>query len=374
MSRGLSAPAMVIPRLSTNATSRIDLLRRFNDYGKALRDASQGKYISLVLITDADSIENIPLKEFPYLQVLPVRTAGMHLGIFWIVAIKLMRAHSLKPVMLIAGDPWFGFLNTWLIRGFGYRSSKIQIQFHGDVYSRPSTLNLKNLVKYLIVLISLRVADSVRVVSEFQCGEISKIVPWLQDKFIVAPIPIDFNKISEDRSVGAISLGYVGRIHDERGLSEFLAILDLFKQSELSMPIRIIGDGPRKSWLLKEINSREFPGQITLTGNLDAGGLRNEYSRISFLLSTAPSEGYGMTLREAALSGVRVIAKKSIGSIEAERELPGVIQLFDTPSEAVDLIKSLRNKPITKVEILSARKNQEDKNSVSVLNLVRSWL
>jgi glycosyltransferase involved in cell wall biosynthesis len=373
MPRGLSAPAMVIPRLSTNATPTIDLLRRFNDYGKALHDASQGKYLSLALITDAASIKNIPLKQFPYLQVLPVRTIGMHLGTFWIFAIKLMKAHSLKPAILIAGDPWFGFLNTWLIRSFGYRSSKIQIQFHGDVYSRPSTLNLKNLTKYWIVLISLKVADSVRVVSEFQCEEISKIAPWLQDKFILAPIPIDFNKISKERNIGEVSLGYVGRIHDERGLSEFLAILDLFKQSELSMPIRIIGDGPKRKWLLKEILSREYSSQITLTGNLDVDGLRNEYSRMSFLLSTAPAEGYGMTLREAALSGVRVIAKKSMGSIETEREFPSMIKLFDTPSEAVNLIKSLRDKLITEDEILSARKNQEDKNSASVLKLVRSW-
>ena len=96
------------------------------------------------------------------------------------------------------------------------------------------------------------------------------------------------------------------------------------------------------------------------------------YAKTKVLLSTAPREGYGLTLREAALSQVHVIARQSKGVIEAQRLYPQRIDSYSTTTEAVTLIRKALDQKVIDLERDEVVLQQE-LDSKSVGNLIYSW-
>ena len=91
------------------------------------------------------------------------------------------------------------------------------------------------------------------------------------------------------------------------------------------------------------------------------------------LLSTAAREGYGLTLREAALSGCSVIARKSKGSVEAAEFYGGCIGVYETEKDAIESVNQALNGNFPKLspglKILQAKLDESSLNK-----LVQSWV
>jgi glycosyltransferase involved in cell wall biosynthesis len=271
---------------------------------------------------------------FPSLSIL--QTGNFLLKEFW-QTVSHYRANDGYPSLIIAGDPWIGFLKCYLLKKLIFKKSEIQIQFHGDIYSIAKPWRLKESMKYWIIRLSLKSAQSIRVVSNFQVEELKSRVKG-DVTFVCAPIPLDFDKIPAEVSTQRAGIGLVGRLHKERGLEYFVSILEEMKFRELRTPIFIIGNGPEKRYLFRKLENLELLDDVVFLGELSNPDLKKFYKSLRVLLTCAPSEGYGLTIREAALSGIHVVARNSKGTISAKQDFDLEIQLYDSVAQAVDLI------------------------------------
>jgi hypothetical protein len=68
------------------------------------------------------------------------------------------------------------------------------------------------------------------------------------------------------------------------------------------------------------------------------------YRKLNCLLVCAPQEGYGLSIREAVMQGVFVIALENKGTREARELFPESVYLFKTVDEAAALMKKFRDK------------------------------
>ena len=114
-------------------------------------------------------------------------------------------------------------------------------------------------------------------------------------------------------------------------------------------------------------------GSLSLLGHLGGESIQDLYSKSKVLISPAPREGYGLTIREAALSGLSVIARLSKGSLDAQRSFPDSVKTYETTVGAAELI--LNAVKIQGNYFNSGKIDMQKKiDSDAVRELVDSWL
>lgn len=363
-------PLMVFGKLDLRIPASISLLKRLENYAKAYVSFSSLDADSLSILGIRKLPDNVDEKDFPNLSILD-SNGNLFLEFFKIVS--YYREKSGIPGVIIAGDPWFGFLKCYFLKKFFFKESLVQIQFHGDIYTLPKPWHLKETFKYLIVKQSLATADSIRVVSDFQIGELRPFVSK-SVSFVCAPIPLDIEKIPREVNGGRQGIGLVGRLHKERGLDIFLSILKELKAREIKSPIFIVGNGPSKKPLLGEIENLGLAESVFFVGGLNNLELRDFYSKLKILLSCAPSEGYGLTIREAALSGIQIVARKSKGTLTAKNEYFAEINLYNSVSQAVNIIEELLQREEVEFNNLARIQMQMSKDQDLIDQWVRTWI
>ncbi len=101
--------------------------------------------------------------------------------------------------------------------------------------------------------------------------------------------------------------------------------------------------------------------------------LIGELERMTILLSTASSEGYGLAIREAVLAGTQVIAKDSGGAREAQADFPNSVYIYKDLESALRLISERINTDLPHSVVIEARKLQVESDLMSTQALVNSW-
>jgi glycosyltransferase involved in cell wall biosynthesis len=151
--------------------------------------------------------------------------------------------------------------------------------------------------------------------------------------------------VSENPKDLIYDIAFIGRLHTERGITELIEIINLIKNRRPSTTIVIVGDGPLKGEIEVELNKWLEDSSISMRGFLPADEILDIYASTKILISTAPHEGYGLTLREAALSNLYVVARESKGALETKLIFPSRIDTFSDSDEAVRLICDGLNNP-----------------------------
>lgn len=100
-------------------------------------------------------------------------------------------------------------------------------------------------------------------------------------------------------------VGFVGRLSASKGIREFLKAAVILKESGIRF--YIIGDGPLKDEVLKEINRAQC-SHITYLGWIETKELVNYLNEISLLVLPSDSEGLPNVLLEAMACGTPVLA------------------------------------------------------------------
>ena len=274
---------------------------------------------------------------------------------------------------VICGDNQISLLLGLLLKCRFKKAVRLQIQFHGDTYSFAANKGLAGCLRVLMSRFGIRFADSIRVVSKFQIDEIKMLSKCSHQEFVVAPIPINFFKVPESLLESDFDVILVGRLHPERGTSEIVRIIDALNQRSSDLRVGIAGTGPEEGWMKSVLGENHSGNSVRFLGLLNDLELRDLYSRSKILLSTAPLEGYGLSLREAALSGLNVVAKKSKGAAEAVEVYGESIRLYENQEQAVNMIiETLIDSAIVNVAALRNLQKSLDENSVN--SLVKSWL
>ena len=147
----------------------------------------------------------------------------------------------------------------------------------------------------------------------------------------------------------------------------------MVKDASPEIRIVIAGDGPMRPQVEQQLSYWIEKGDVMMRGYLSGKQIHDLYSEAKVLISTAPREGYGLTLREAALSQVLVIARYSKGACEAQNSYPEQIKTFSTLDEAFMLIQESLNQKVKKAP-LGQLDAQRQLDSEGLARLVNSWL
>ena len=351
-----------------NKPELLSLFSRWNKYGEAVHKNSSDDGIWLF----TPSSQRGEIFEEKFIKFFDsVEDNKKVLG--RILALTQEIRQNSSKFTLVCGDTQKSLMIGIYLR-FLFRSKvRIQTQFHGDIYSFRFNQGLKGTLRAFLSRLGIITSYSIRIVSKFQMDEIGAFAPKSKNKFVLAPIPIDNSRIAIPNKSRNTDLAFIGRLHQERGISELICIIESIKKALPETRVAIAGDGPLHKQIQKELSRWIKQGDIKLLGYLNPEQILNVYADAKILISTAPREGYGLTLREAALSQVMVVARYSKGACEAQDSYPLQIKTFSTLDEAVSLIQSslYQNFGVANPSQIDA---QIEIDSQGVTRLVRSWL
>lgn len=128
-----------------------------------------------------------------------------------------------------------------------------------------------------------------------------------------------------------VVVGYVGSLHKRHGVRRLAALADV----PGIRPV-IIGDGPEREWLAKRLPDAKF------TGPLQTGDLTVAMPSLDVLVHPGEHETCCHALREAAASGVPVVAMRAGGATDAVGHLEtGVLVPPDSKRELVHAVRSV---------------------------------
>ena len=171
------------------------------------------------------------------------------------------------------------------------------------------------------------------------------LTDFARQKFIAAGFPADKifvkpNFVAQDPGRGGERGSYalfVGRLSSEKGLA---TLFSAWEQLSPQIPLSIVGDGPMRAELEKQLASRNLPS-ICFRGRLPSERVASAIHGARFLIFPSEwYEGFPMTLAESFACGVPVICSR----LGAMREIveDGQTGLHFTPGDAEDLAKKVQ--------------------------------
>ena len=347
--------------LSRIATDPRDLLSRFHNYLQAAKDYLRDPDLELNLLLGGidsnirfDAIKVVRLSRSLLSQYLALRSALYRPG---------------QQVTLIAGDNHLSLL-ICLFAKARKTNIRLQISIHTSVNTLLNPSNISGKLKLKFILLSVRFVDNIRVVSDSDLENLRKAIPYFNGQIFLAPVPIEIPKAALDRKHSHV-VGMVGRLHSERGIAECPSIFEELRVARPKSGILLIGDGAQRAWLEKQLSG--FEPRPEFTGSLKQSDIRDRWPQIHVLLSCAPSESYGMALREALVNGVFVVARKNETTELLQAQFPNVMKIFTNSSEAAILINGFFEQEFSLDMVIAVRQAIKSEQDQYLIQLAKSW-
>lgn len=364
-------PTMVIPNIDRIDTNLIDLLSRFNKYGAVYTVNHGDSDCKLNIVCGSSDITKLLDLSFSNLEIHAVQLNSFGIIKFISFFKALIDNGKLNIGMLIAGDPFRGLFACKCIRFICKVNSPLQAQFHGEIGLDGFGSSFKNRIKNRIFKSLIKNVDSFRLVSNEQVANATIVFKVPKSKIVVAPVPINLDFIDLVKRSVDKTIGFVGRLHQERGLDLWIETIEAVKNKNSDFNLIIIGDGPlRKDF---EEGVRKIGVPYKFTGRLTQSELMNEWQNISVLLSTAPAESYGMAMREAVMQGCAVVSFTNSGSKDVAMQYPDSVNLFTEVSSGASLIIEAMNNQIDFTVVERYRNEFMHLQKDSINKLVKSW-
>ena len=317
------------------------------------------------------------LKKYDTIDINVItRTRKNFLG-FILQATKIIKKNYSGKCVLIAPDPTLAFIAcrmiAFILRFNCKKQIPIQLQIHAD-YSLNSWLTPKYLLIRAMWKFSIRRAHQIRFVGQSQFENIQKTFSNLTPDVFVAPVPLLF---SESRGGGQplnrgkdLTVAFVGRIHKERGLENFLQILRRMEKLNQEFDVIVIGEGPSEREFIVSIQKIVGVQRTRYLGWLSSQALEKIWPQITVLVNSSPSESYGRTMREALFHCTKVLATETSGARDLMRYIsPRDLYIYD-PST---LIQESRIQDLVSTPCEDYRKLFQDESENSVKQIVLQW-
>jgi glycosyltransferase involved in cell wall biosynthesis len=198
-----------------------------------------------------------------------------------------------------------------------------------------------------------------------------------RSKIQVIPVPINLDWIEypilKDK-VRIKSIALVGRIHSDRGIWEFVDLIEKLANTSKDLKVILIGAIEQESNFLKRLRFLVPESSLIVLGQLTEKDLSGYWKRIGVLVSLAPVESYGRVLREALLSGVPVWALKTSGAKDlASQCRNGQLKFITLADPAIKLAKDFEELLKVKPD-LEFRKDFISQNKLLPELLAKSWV
>jgi glycosyltransferase involved in cell wall biosynthesis len=280
--------------------------------------------------------------------------------------------------LMIAGDPWLSAFFCLLLKRTYFKRAKLQFQVHADLGSIVwQRMSARNRLKVQLAKISLRRADQIRCVSKSQASQVSDFFDIKPERVVIVPVASVLKKATPKIKVlkeQQISIGFVGRIQNDRGLASFVEIVKKLNSQRQDFNIIIAGSGPERKNFLKSLSLFMNDSRIIDFGEVLPTEMDKVWRKIGVLLSCPQAESFGRALRESIAEGVPIWVTSTTGALDfvenLDSEIFRIVSSDLGPSEIEQQFSALlRAKvPETYANHLSHRNNDY------VKDLIRSWL
>jgi glycosyltransferase involved in cell wall biosynthesis len=288
---------------------------------------------------------------------------------------KAVKAQGIDIKLLVAGDPWESYWSAYFLKKFLKSKIPIQIQVHGDI-ANPlwKRINLKNRFRFFLAKISLNKCEVIRCVSKNQKLYLINYFGLDKKKIIVIPVPIETVNKTLVPSKRPRTIGFIGRIHEDRGIWNFVELVKNLNNLDTGFKLLIAGDGPSRDKFINQLEKMIPKNRIKFLGQISQGQLRSSWKSIGVLVSMAPVESYGRVLRESLLAGVPVWATASSGVVDLlESAEPGTVKVLDLEKDEIGLHMDFQL--LLKVKVGSKFRDKFIKENNSYADkLAKSWI
>jgi glycosyltransferase involved in cell wall biosynthesis len=351
-----------------------DVIKRHKTYAQNLAKVSANNKISLLIFSASTS--NSESYQTGNLRIEYISYPTFNSVSFAKKAMKIINSKSYNVKLVVAGDPWESFWSAFLINKLSSKKVSIQIQLHGDI-ANPAwkKINLQNKIRFNLAKFSMGKANGIRAVSNSQALKVAKIFKIKRTQISVIPVPINNLRLTSSVfSKRPKTLGLIGRIHNDRGIYNFIKLVKSLTVVRDDFTVVIAGCGPEESRFLKEIKELLPKSKIRFLGHLSEKELKKIWREIGVLVSTAPAESYGRAIREALVAGVPVWATKSSGVedliSQAGKDSVTILDIAKSNHElSMELDQILKSKIP-----LSFKKQFIKDNSTYAQLLAKSWV
>lgn len=350
------------------------VLSRHLKYAEELLSVSQHKVLLIIISFRRDDEFKIMRKESLWLISFPIRILSL------LRTRKMLRnqiSHLGEIKILIAGDPWFGALSAYLTKKLLNLKVPIEIQIHADIGDASwREINSKNKLKYIWALRVLKKVDQVRCVSHLQAQKILSKVPSLFSKTVVIPVPsnLDFDSSIVDFGSRPLTIGFVGRIQEDRGLDKFVEVIEKLNSKRQDFKIVIAGSGEHSPDFLNKLERVVGQDRIALFGEVEPRKMGEIWSKIGVLLSCPQAESYGRTLREAISFGVPIWISHTSGGLDFTRKINSdYYELLNSKIISDEIARQFKKLSEVKIDKNRAAFGIEE-NEVLIRKLIMSWL
>jgi glycosyltransferase involved in cell wall biosynthesis len=351
-----------------------DVIARHENYAKELFRQGKTSRLDLKVFSAGSSVKYSANGKNK--MVINISKPTFNSYMFAKKAHKVIKINNLNVKLLVAGDPWESFWSAYFLRKFLNKKIPIQIQVHGDIADpRWRRISYRNRIRYSLAKLSLPKASSVRAVTKYQAENLVKAFGIKREGIDVVPVPITVaSKSVALKSERPKTIGLIGRIHQDRGVWEFIKLVRVLSSSSKDFKVVLIGDGPSKDKFLLKLSSVISKNRIIYLGQLPESELRKAWKRIGVLVSMAPVESYGRVIRESLIAGVPVWATSSTGVKDLiDNNKKGEVKLLDLSKSDASLDKDFKSLLKAKVGSDFSKRFIKENNTYAA-KLANSWI
>ena len=371
----MSNPSVLIldPRGNITVGGK-DVIARHETYAKEL--LMQGKTSRLDLKVFSAGVPAKNSSKSKNERVITISKPTFNSFLFAKKVFKFIKINNLNVKLLVAGDPWESYWSAYFLNKFLNKKIPIQIQVHGDIADpRWRRINLRNRFRYSLAKLSLSKASSVRAVTKYQAENLVKAFGIKRERIVVVPVPITVvSKSVALQSERPKTIGLIGRIHQDRGIWEFIRLIRILNSSSKDFKVVVLGQGPSKDKFLLKLSSVISKNRIIYLGQLPESELRKAWKRIGVLVSMAPVESYGRVIRESLIVGVPVWATLSAGVKDLmDNCKKGEVKILDLSKSDASLDKDFNSLLKTKISSDFSKRFVKENNTYAT-KLASSWI
>lgn len=220
----------------------------------------------------------------------------------------------------------------------------------------------------------------IKVLPEFE-NKTSVLYPCPTKDFYVAPNPKDIEKVIQQYALeGKKVILTVSRLDEGKGITHLVRMMPEILKKIPNLVWFIIGDGPKKNQMLKNIQKNNLQNIVRFIGEIPHEQLKKYYYTADlFVLLTHPDEGreegLGLVFLEAAACGIPVVAGKSGGVPEAvlHTQTGIIVDIYKGDKNVINsIVELLKNEEYAKELGRNAQKriqnNFQWEHQLSVLN------
>ncbi len=375
--RRLDQVAFIHPRFGRDGTPIDELLAKFEVYGESLSTSSNGALKQLIILAGIDKgqFEKINQKLIPSIRIIRISNPTNDFFTFALKSLVSIRRSEIKPGLIVAGDFWVGGLSAYILVKLFRMRSKTQITLHGNpLNTLDRGLRIKSRFRKIFFRFMLHNFDSIRLVSSNLLPLLRFDFQNLSPKVLVSPVYMPAIQTSHVTADKRKSITIMGRLHEERNPLEALSSIRKILAADTSLQVDIVGNGPMQQEIL-EFCKREFSEtSFTFWGWLAHKDALTVLASSTVLISSAPEEGYGQTIREALTLGIPVVARRNSETLELSHSWPGIIKTYEYEKDATQLVLAYLENPPQESDFSEFRVDLRHKVENSLKRLTQSWV